>query len=478
MRQQPLIQLKVLDDRLRESGLPEYATSGSAGLDLCAMLDDAIDSLVLLPGQTVLIKTGISIYIADPGLCATILPRSGLGHKHGIVLGNLVGLIDSDYQGPLMVSMWNRSDKPFTINQGDRIAQLVFLPVVQVSFVQMTDFVKSDRGEGGFGSTGVAIVGHSQPVGIESIDPRTAGDGCVRLTDGTEIVAGQIDNNRMNQIIDQLELVSSVLRTPNARGIWIGRLFGPAALIGIHIEDDQLAGCQEWSKILPEELKALYSPECNTFGGRPLFSTREEADKWQRGSCTIDPAKDSSVSVHKNVTGYTKYDGHSEIHQLTQQLAEDLPSLKGVKRFQRQGAVGSENANGDHLSLAESLGSTDLADTIVNPGKILPDSAIVTSRITKYPRGEQPTHLHLDNSPFAVPESPGTWDVWAWNKDEPNEGDSLPTFRGHFAGYSFAEACANWVATLPVELQANYDPENNTYFRFPLFCRGDGIIGK
>ncbi|MBB72040.1 MAG: dUTP diphosphatase [Legionellales bacterium] len=146
------IQLKILDSRLgNEFPLPEYATSGSAGLDLRACLDEPLQ---LAPGETQLLPTGMSIYIADSSLAATILPRSGLGHKHGIVLGNLVGLIDSDYQGPLMVSCWNRGNDHFTVNPGERIAQLVFVPVVQVEFEQVDEFAATDRGEGGFGSSG------------------------------------------------------------------------------------------------------------------------------------------------------------------------------------------------------------------------------------------------------------------------------------------------------------------------------------
>ncbi len=146
------IQLKVLDARLGDTiELPDYATSGSAGLDLRACLDDA---LVLEPGATILIPTGLAIHIDDPSLAAVILPRSGLGHKHGIVLGNLVGLIDSDYQGQLFVSCWNRSQTAFTINVGERIAQMVFVPVVQVAFEQVDEFTSSERGTGGFGHTG------------------------------------------------------------------------------------------------------------------------------------------------------------------------------------------------------------------------------------------------------------------------------------------------------------------------------------
>ena len=145
-----VIDLKVLDARMAAQ-LPAYATPGSAGLDLRACLDTA---LVLKPGQTELIPTGLSIHIGDPALAAIILPRSGLGHKHGIVLGNLVGLIDSDYQGPLMVSCWNRGQADFTIQPMERIAQLVIVPVVQASFRVVTEFGASDRGESGFGSTG------------------------------------------------------------------------------------------------------------------------------------------------------------------------------------------------------------------------------------------------------------------------------------------------------------------------------------
>ena len=146
------IELKILDSRIgSEYPLPEYATEGSAGLDLRACTDSAI---TLEPGQTELIPTGIAIHIGDPSLAATILPRSGLGHKHGIVLGNLVGLIDSDYQGQLFVSCWNRGQTTYTIEVGDRIAQLVFLPVVQAEFNVVDEFDESFRGEGGFGHSG------------------------------------------------------------------------------------------------------------------------------------------------------------------------------------------------------------------------------------------------------------------------------------------------------------------------------------
>ncbi|HRP28011.1 MAG TPA: dUTP diphosphatase [Burkholderiaceae bacterium] len=147
-----VIDVKVLDARMAAE-LPAYATPGSAGLDLRACLDAP---LVLEPGQTQLIPTGLAIHIGDPGLAAIILPRSGLGHKHGIVLGNLVGLIDSDYQGPLMVSCWNRGTSSFTIQPMERIAQLVVVPVVQATFRRVQEFEASDRGSGGFGSTGAA----------------------------------------------------------------------------------------------------------------------------------------------------------------------------------------------------------------------------------------------------------------------------------------------------------------------------------
>jgi dUTP diphosphatase len=146
------IQLKLLDPRLGETiDLPNYATSGSAGLDLRACLDE---NIVLLPGETVLIPTGLAIHIDDPSLAAVLLPRSGLGHKHGIVLGNLVGLIDSDYQGQVFVSCWNRSQTEFDIVIGERIAQMVFVPVAQVGFEQVEEFTSSERGTGGFGHTG------------------------------------------------------------------------------------------------------------------------------------------------------------------------------------------------------------------------------------------------------------------------------------------------------------------------------------
>lgn len=146
------MQVKVLDARIgSEIALPEYATGGSAGLDLRACIDEPV---TLAPGETFLIPTGLAIYVEDPNLAAMILPRSGLGHKHGIVLGNLVGLIDSDYQGQLMVSCWNRGAAEFTISVGERIAQLVVVPVVQIDFDIVDEFAHSDRGAGGFGSTG------------------------------------------------------------------------------------------------------------------------------------------------------------------------------------------------------------------------------------------------------------------------------------------------------------------------------------
>ncbi|MEN8291032.1 dUTP diphosphatase [Acinetobacter radioresistens] len=146
------VQIKVLDTRLgNEWPLPTYATSGSAGLDLRACLDEAVQ---IKPGETILVKTGMAIYIEDQNFAGLILPRSGLGHKHGIVLGNLVGLIDSDYQGELMVSVWNRSQTVFTLEPGERLAQYVLVPVVQAQFEQVNEFTASERGTGGFGHTG------------------------------------------------------------------------------------------------------------------------------------------------------------------------------------------------------------------------------------------------------------------------------------------------------------------------------------
>ncbi|TPV26711.1 dUTP diphosphatase [Pantoea anthophila] len=146
------IDVKILDARVgKEFPLPTYATSGSAGLDLRACIDDVLD---IAPGTTTLVPTGLAIHIADPDLAAVILPRSGLGHKHGIVLGNLVGLIDSDYQGQLMVSVWNRGQESFPLQPGDRMAQLVFVPVVQAEFNLVEEFDASLRGEGGFGHSG------------------------------------------------------------------------------------------------------------------------------------------------------------------------------------------------------------------------------------------------------------------------------------------------------------------------------------
>ncbi len=146
------IELKILDPRLgKEFPLPEYATDGSAGMDMRAMLEEPLE---ILPGETRLIPTGLAIHIGDPSLASVLLPRSGLGHKKGIVLGNLVGLIDSDYQGQVFVSCWNRSNEGFTVQVGERIAQMVFIPVVQAEFTIVDDFDDSHRGEGGFGHTG------------------------------------------------------------------------------------------------------------------------------------------------------------------------------------------------------------------------------------------------------------------------------------------------------------------------------------
>jgi dUTP pyrophosphatase len=146
------LRVRILDPRVgRDIELPRRATPGSAGLDLRACIERA---LVLEPGETHLVPTGIAIHLEDPGLAAVLLPRSGLGHKHGIVLGNLVGLVDSDYQGQVMVSVWNRGSHPFTIEPGDRIAQMVVVPVVQVELEVVAEFEESARGAGGFGSTG------------------------------------------------------------------------------------------------------------------------------------------------------------------------------------------------------------------------------------------------------------------------------------------------------------------------------------
>ncbi len=146
------IELKVLDDRFgKEFPLPDYATASSAGLDLRAMLKEP---LVLAPGVSELVPSGLAIHIGDPGLCAVVLPRSGLGHKQGLVLGNLTGLIDADYQGPLMISLWNRSALPVTVQPGDRVAQLVFLPIARATWRMVDTFAASERGEGGFGHTG------------------------------------------------------------------------------------------------------------------------------------------------------------------------------------------------------------------------------------------------------------------------------------------------------------------------------------
>ena len=147
---QPSVDIKIFDQRLHDN-LPAYATPGSAGLDLRAAIDD---EMTIEPGQTVLVPTGMAMHLADPGLAAMVLPRSGLGHKHGIVLGNLVGLIDSDYQGQMFVSVWNRGDTSFQLAPMERIAQLIVVPVLQVAFNVVDEFDASERGAGGFGSTG------------------------------------------------------------------------------------------------------------------------------------------------------------------------------------------------------------------------------------------------------------------------------------------------------------------------------------
>ena len=147
------VQVKILDQRIgTDFELPEYATAGSAGMDLRACVDK---TTTLKPGETILVPTGISVYVADPSMAAVLLPRSGLGHKHGIVLGNLTGLIDSDYQGPLMVSLWNRGSNDFSIEPGDRVAQMVFVPIIQAEFKIVEEFDESARASGGFGHTGV-----------------------------------------------------------------------------------------------------------------------------------------------------------------------------------------------------------------------------------------------------------------------------------------------------------------------------------
>ena len=162
------IDVKILDPRVgKEFPLPTYATSGSAGLDLRACLDDAVE---LAPGDTTLVPTGLAIHIADPSLAAMMLPRSGLGHKHGIVLGNLVGLIDSDYQGQLMISVWNRGQDSFTIQPGERIAQMIFVPVVQAEFNLVEDFDATDRGEGGFGHSGRQERGRGEISAIQEVE--------------------------------------------------------------------------------------------------------------------------------------------------------------------------------------------------------------------------------------------------------------------------------------------------------------------
>ncbi|BBO57876.1 MULTISPECIES: dUTP diphosphatase [Cobetia] len=147
----PRLELKILDERVRDYPLPHHATPGSAGMDLRALLDAP---LTLAPGACELVRTGLAIHIADPALAGMILPRSGLGHKHGIVLGNLVGLIDSDYQGELMISVWNRGESEFVLEPGERLAQYVLVPVVQAELVEVSEFEASQRGEGGFGHSG------------------------------------------------------------------------------------------------------------------------------------------------------------------------------------------------------------------------------------------------------------------------------------------------------------------------------------
>lgn len=241
------LQVKILDSRIGDIvPLPQYGTPDAAGLDLYAAIEEA---LVIEPGQSVLVPTGLSIFIDNPNYAAMLLPRSGLGHKQGLVLGNLVGLIDSDYQGPLMVSLWNRSSEPRCIQVFDRIAQMVIVPVMQVGFEVVTEFKPTDRGVGGFGSTGVSIKGVKIPP-VQEYD--ASFDPVPDVTAAWEIwIEGYV--------------VTGNSSTAQYKGQYTGNTFEEA--------------CARWADSLEPESKSYYDPIANTFWGCRLFNNEADARK-------------------------------------------------------------------------------------------------------------------------------------------------------------------------------------------------------
>lgn len=241
------LQVKILDPRIGDIvPLPQYGTPDAAGLDLYAAIKEP---LIIEPGQSVLVPTGLSIFIDNPGYAAMLLPRSGLGHKQGLVLGNLVGLIDSDYQGPLMVSLWNRSNEPRCIRVFDRIAQMVVVPIMQVSFEVVTEFKPTDRGAGGFGSTGV---------GVHSTESLVAQEHNV----SSDVVS---DVTALWEIWIEGYSVTGNSSTAQHKGQYAGHTFEEA--------------CARWADSLEPESKSYYDPIANTFWGCRLFNNEADARK-------------------------------------------------------------------------------------------------------------------------------------------------------------------------------------------------------
>lgn len=255
VRQYLPLQVKILDPRIGDVvPLPKYGTPDAAGLDLYAAIEEA---LVIEPGQSVLVPTGLSIFIDNPNYAAMLLPRSGLGHKQGLVLGNLVGLIDSDYQGPLMVSLWNRSNEPRCIQVFDRIAQMVVVPVIQVGFEVVTEFKPTDRGDGGFGSTGVSV----------NVVPHVSARGCA-----TSII--MVDDSPFNAPGEAVKTwavwtegyqVSGNSSLAILRGHFLGKTFEDA--------------CKAWIESLPPESRHFYNEKDNSFWGCRLFDNEADARK-------------------------------------------------------------------------------------------------------------------------------------------------------------------------------------------------------
>lgn len=411
------IQLKVLDKRIgTQVSLPGYATTGSAGMDLYAALQEP---LTLQPGQTELIPTGIAINIANPQICATILPRSGLGHKNGIVLGNLVGLIDSDYQGELKVSAWNRSNTPYTIEPLARIAQLLFLPVLQVGFVEVETFEVSERGEGGFGHTGV-LVHQGKPIAaqqeIEQITQELA-EALPMFQRGEQPEVIHVDELPYYKVDDAMnlefitdpvipnrsftELVYSLsaLEQPGYPGwhIWIPQPMGPATMVGQWFGLTFSDACRAWGASLVDDVWGHFSTEQLSFGGRKLCRSTVEADCWQRGMS-------SSVRTYQKPT-----------------TIEDITLVDGGVRI-------------------------DLSD----------GSPIFA------PLEDTPEQEHSQGDGVKM------WSVWTegYAVTGNNAGATL---HGQFEGVTFKDACLAWVNTLEPEDRELYKPETNSLWGCRLF---------